>query len=71
MEALSASASISQREQDVLELLGNGYSNGEIAEKLYISESTVKTHLGHIYSKLGVNSRVQAAKRAKELKLVR
>ena len=70
IEALSASASISQREREVLDLLSYGCTNGEIAEKLCISASTVKTHLGHIYEKLGVNSRGQAMKRARELKLI-
>jgi LuxR family maltose regulon positive regulatory protein len=71
MEALSASASISPREQDVLRLLNGGYSNREIAAKLSISESTVKTHVGNIYSKLNVNSRIQAITYAKELGLVK
>ncbi|HEY3343377.1 MAG TPA: LuxR C-terminal-related transcriptional regulator [Anaerolineaceae bacterium] len=71
LDALSTSASISRREQDILGLLSNGYSNREIAEKLCISESTVKTHLGNLYHKLGVNSRLQAVKTAKELTLVR
>lgn len=70
MEAFSTSASISQREQDVLSLLSNGYSNGAMAQELCISESTVKTHLSNIYTKLGVNSRMQALKRGKELKLI-
>jgi ATP/maltotriose-dependent transcriptional regulator MalT len=67
---LSTAASITIREQDVLRLLGEGQSNREIANNLYISESTVKTHLGNIYSKLGVNNRVQATTRAKELHLI-
>jgi LuxR family maltose regulon positive regulatory protein len=70
IEALSASASISPREQEVLRLMSAGYSNREMAGKLSISESTVKTHVGNIYSKLNVNSRVQAILYAKELKLV-
>jgi LuxR family maltose regulon positive regulatory protein len=70
IESLSASASISPREQEVLYLIGAGFSNREIAGKLSISESTVKTHVGNIYSKLSVNSRVQAITYAKELKLV-
>lgn len=71
MEALSASASISPREQEVLHLLSAGYSNREIADRLSISESTVKTHVGNIYSKLNVNSRIQAITYAKELGLVK
>ncbi|HVN15963.1 MAG TPA: LuxR C-terminal-related transcriptional regulator, partial [Anaerolineales bacterium] len=68
--ALSASASISPREQEVLRLLSAGCSNREIAMKLSISESTIKTHVGNIYYKLNVNSRIQAITYAKELKLV-
>ncbi|MCB9134065.1 MAG: hypothetical protein H6636_01475 [Anaerolineales bacterium] len=70
MEALSTSASISPREQEVLQLLSNGYTNRKIAHLLSISQSTVKTHVGNIYTKLNVNSRVQAINSAKELKLV-
>jgi LuxR family maltose regulon positive regulatory protein len=70
IEALSTSASISPREQEVLRLISAGYSNGQLAQKLSISEATVKTHLSSIYRKLSVNSRVQAVTYAKELKLV-
>lgn len=70
MQSLSASASISPREQEVLRLISAGYSNREIAGKLSISESTVKTHVGNIYYKLNVNSRIQAITYARELKLV-
>lgn len=70
MEALSTSASISPREREVLQLLNDGYTNREIARLLTISQSTVKTHVGNIYTKLNVNSRVQAINSAKELKLV-
>lgn len=68
--SLSTAASITMREQDVLQLLGNGCSNGEIAAQLHISESTVKTHLSNIYAKLSVNNRVQAITRAKALHLI-
>jgi len=70
IEALSASASISPREQEVLRLINAGYSNREMASRLSISESTVKTHVGNIYIKLNVNSRIQAITYAKELKLI-
>jgi LuxR family maltose regulon positive regulatory protein len=70
IESLSASASISPREQEVLRLMSAGYSNRDMAIKLSISESTVKTHVGNIYYKLNVNSRLQAILYAKELKLV-
>ncbi|MFN8433457.1 MAG: LuxR C-terminal-related transcriptional regulator [Anaerolineales bacterium] len=70
MEKLSTSASISIREQEILLLLSEGYSNREMSKKLSVSESTVKTHLANIYTKLKVNSRMQAVSRAKQLKLV-
>jgi LuxR family maltose regulon positive regulatory protein len=69
IEDLSTAASITAREQEVLRLLSDGRSNREIADSLSISESTVKTHLVNIYSKLGVNNRVQATTRARELQL--
>lgn len=70
MVTLSTSALISPREQEVLHLISAGYTNREMASKLSVSESTIKTHVGNIYQKLEVNSRVQAITRAKELKLV-
>ncbi len=68
--ALSTAASISTREQEVLRLLGAGLSNREIAARLSVSNSTVKTHLENIYFKLGVSSRTQAVAQAQALKLV-
>ncbi len=70
MEKLSISASISIREQEILHLLSEGYSNREMSKKLSVSASTIKTHLGNIYTKLNVNSRMQAVSRAKQLKIV-
>ena len=67
---LCTAASITIREQDVLNSLGDGKSNREIATRLCISESTVKTHLGNIFRKLNVSNRVQAIGRAKELYLI-
>jgi DNA-binding NarL/FixJ family response regulator len=52
---------LSERELEVLRLLSTGLSNRDIAPILFISESTVKTHIEHIISKLGVSDRVQAA----------
>jgi LuxR family maltose regulon positive regulatory protein len=69
LTALSTAASISAREQQVLRLVGAGLSNQEIAAQSSISASTVKTHLGNIYRKLGVNSRTQAIAQALALKL--
>jgi DNA-binding NarL/FixJ family response regulator len=51
---------LSNRELDVLALVARGGSNREIAARLFISEATVKTHLLHIYAKLGVNDRAAA-----------
>jgi DNA-binding CsgD family transcriptional regulator len=53
--------SLSKREHEVFELLGQGMTNREIASALYISEVTVKVHVRHILKKLGVRSRTQAA----------
>ena len=58
---------LTSREADVLELLAAGLTNREIATRLFISEKTVGTHVGHIYEKLGVHSRVEAAGRAQAL----
>jgi DNA-binding NarL/FixJ family response regulator len=51
---------LSQRELEILELVASGTTNREAAARLFISEATVKTHLLHIYAKLGVNDRAAA-----------
>ncbi|MEU7301603.1 response regulator transcription factor [Streptomyces sp. NPDC007189] len=51
---------LSAREREVLALVARGTSNREIARELFISEATVKTHLTHLYAKLGVNDRAAA-----------
>ncbi|HEX6023144.1 MAG TPA: AAA family ATPase [Solirubrobacter sp.] len=58
---------LTAREADVLRLLADGLTNREIAERLFISQKTVGSHMAHIYGKLGVHSRVEAAGRAQQL----
>lgn len=62
-------ALLSTRELEVLTLISQGLSNDEIAERLSVANSTVKTHINNIYSKLGVRTRVQALKQADKLGL--
>jgi LuxR family maltose regulon positive regulatory protein len=62
--------SLSEREQQVLQLLAQGASNQEIAQQLVIAYDTVKRHVSHIFSKLGVQNRMRAIKRAQELGLL-
>jgi len=62
--------SLSPREREVLALVADGRSNPEIARTLYLGEATVKTHLLHVFEKLGVNDRTRAVTRAMELGLL-
>ena len=61
---------ITQREHEILGLIAEGLSNREIGERLFVSENTVKTHSSRLFAKLGVNRRVQAVQRGRELGLV-
>src|SRR5947209_1671371 len=61
---------LSQRELEVLQLLARGESNQEIGQELVITIDTVKRHVSHIFSKLGVQNRVQAVRQARELGLL-
>jgi LuxR family maltose regulon positive regulatory protein len=61
---------LSAREQQILHLLATGKSNEEIAATLFLTLSTVKWHLAHLYRKLGVHTRVQALAQARQLKLL-
>ncbi|MTI89212.1 MAG: response regulator transcription factor [Balneolaceae bacterium] len=61
---------ISQRELEVLELVAEGLSNKQIAERLYVSINTVKTHLSNLYSKMDVNRRTEAVEKARSLNII-
>jgi len=61
---------LTSRENDVLQLLVKGYSNAEIAEKLFLSVSTIKTHVSNIFFKLDVSSRVKAIEKARTLNII-
>ncbi|MGW7364434.1 response regulator [Streptomyces sp. NPDC054841] len=66
----AARPSLTERELDILGQLAHGLGNREIARALFISEATVKTHLGRIYAKLGVDTRAGAVAVAKEQRLL-
>jgi two-component system, NarL family, response regulator LiaR len=57
---------ITRRELEILELIAQGFSNREIAEKLFVSENTVKTHSSRLFDKLGARRRTQAVQLGKE-----
>jgi len=62
--------SITPRELEILQLIAKGMSNREIAEKLFVSENTVKTHSSRIFDKLGARRRTQAVQLGKEFGLL-
>ena len=62
---------LTEREIEVLKLIAEGLSNPEIAEKLFLSVGTVKTHVKHIYGKLNVDDRVRAASKAREIGIIK
>lgn len=61
---------ITRREMEILQLIAAGLSNREIAERLYVSENTVKTHSGRVFDKLNAKRRTQAVQLAKEAGLI-
>ncbi|NKF33464.1 response regulator transcription factor, partial [Pseudomonas sp. BGM005] len=63
--------SLSNREIEVLELVAAGRSNSEVAHALFVSETTVKSHLAHIFSKLDVSSRTAAVSAARQKGIIR
>jgi NarL family two-component system response regulator LiaR len=62
---------ITNRELEILELIAKGMSNREIAEKLFVSENTVKTHSSRVFDKLNAKRRTQAVEIARKLGLIR
>lgn len=61
---------ITPREHEILGLIAEGLSNREIGERLFVSENTVKTHSSRVFEKLGVNRRVHAIQKGRELGLI-
>ncbi len=61
---------LSKREYEVLVEISMGYSNKEIADKLFVTESTIKTHVSNLLAKLNAKRRTQAIQIAKELKIL-
>jgi len=67
----SPGMALTPRESEVLELVADGLSNADIGRRLFLSQATVKTHLVHIYGKLGVDSRTAAVAAARSRGLIR
>jgi DNA-binding CsgD family transcriptional regulator len=69
-EQKRADLNITPRELEILELIAQGMSNREIAERLFVSENTVKTHSSRVFDKLGAKRRTQAVQLGKEFGLL-
>jgi len=65
-----ASLGLTPRELEILVLIAEGLSNREIAERVHVSENTVKTHSSRVFDKLGARRRTQAVQMAKTLRLI-
>lgn len=61
---------LSKRELEVLQLMADGLSNGEIADRLFVSLNTIKTHASNLFEKMDVKRRTQAIEKAKRLSLI-
>ena len=68
--SLISQLDLNKRELEILNLMAQGHSNQEIAAKLFISLSTVKTHIQNLFEKLDVKRRTQAVEKAKRLNLI-
>ncbi|MEU3726908.1 LuxR C-terminal-related transcriptional regulator, partial [Streptomyces sp. NPDC031705] len=62
---------LTKRELEVLQLVADGLSNQQISKRLFLSQATVKSHLVHVYAKLGVDSRTSAVAAAATRRLIR
>ena len=69
-EGRLASLGITPRELEILELIAAGLSNREIAERVHVSENTVKSHSSRVFDKLGARRRTQAVQMGKSLRLI-
>ena len=69
-EARLESLGITPRELEILGLIAQGLSNREIAERVFVSENTVKTHSSRVFDKLGARRRTEAVKIGKQMKLI-
>jgi two-component system, NarL family, response regulator LiaR len=69
-QAKVESLGITPRELEILELIAQGLSNREIAERVFVSENTVKTHSSRVFDKLGARRRTQAVQRGREFRLI-